>query len=347
MRIEWLSRVLGGVLIVARGLAVFADDVAAPIAVKALQGGANVFAGRASKLQFQMTSRAAVEADLAWSVSVERAVIARGEKTLSLIADRGHEVPVEVEFPGAKPGAILKGLLTLDLRARDGVHVQRTTDLYVFSPDIGSHRQSWLESLDIRLFDPRKATAAALTDGRIPYRMIPQADELPSGQGLMIYGEGIAPERQAAVWSSAMLAAQKGRQALVLGSSGSVLRQNDLIPGGNGGPAAFSVRKKDVIRGFDKRLDADQWQSPGRIVAASLHWGARDQSAMIEFQNNNAGWPFLDIRYPKGGRLIWVGFGIVESWQATPAARYLLLRLLEDIVSGNQESEGTEHATKN
>ena len=53
----------------------------------------------------------------------------------------------------------------------------------------------------------------------------------------------------------------------------------------------------------------------------------------VEFRNEQDGWHWLDIRHRSGGRLLWLGFGVTESWDATPAARYLLLKVMEEVVT--------------
>jgi hypothetical protein len=199
-----------------------------------------------------------------------------------------------------------------------------------------------LKSFEITLFDPAQKTATALAEAQIPY----QLTDSPKGSGaaLMVYGEGIEPSRQTACWQAAMDQAASGRKVILLASSGGHIDLTGLMTTSAVGPKAVLLRRSDVIRELDKRLDAKAWQAPGRIVASSLHWSVKGNSPQLDLREDQQGWPWLDVRYPNGGRLVWTGMGVIESWEATPAARYLFVKLLEEVMVEKPESGGTKHA---
>jgi hypothetical protein len=133
---------------------------------------------------------------------------------------------------------------------------------------------------------------------------------------------------------------------IVLASSGGSIPVDGLFTRRDGLSTGIVLRGNEVIRDFDKRLDFAEWPAPGRVVASSLHWTARGETPRIEFRDNSSGWPWLDLRYRNGGRLACVGFGVIESWEATPAARYLFLKLLEDVMIEKPELGGSKHVEK-
>ena len=319
---------------------VCAQDSPTGLSVGPAQRWTNVFAGRKSKLVFQGSATRAAQATLSWSVSVERGVIARGQQVLRLAAGQSENMSVEVEFPDVRPGLIVPGAISLDLRTSTGQQVTDQSVLYVFSPDVVSNRHEFLNSLNLSLFDPGQKTSAALTEAGIPFRLkeSPQA----TAAGLLVFGEGIEPARQAACWQAGLDAAASGRQVILLASSGGSQPLDGLLTAGKASPLSVSLRRADVVRDLDRRLDAVAW--PGeKLAVASLHWSSRGNVPQLELRPDAAGWTWLDVKYPGGGRLIWIGLGVTESWDNTPAARYLFVKLLEKIVNEKPEAGGTKH----
>ena len=48
------------------------------------------------------------------------------------------------------------------------------------------------------------------------------------------------------------------------------------------------------------------------------------------------GWPWVEMEYEGGGRLIICGFAMIEQWESTPAPRFLLARMLEYVVRSGE-----------
>ena len=319
------------------------DAATPPVSVRLAHGWTNVFAGKPTKLDCQVTSQAAGAATLYWSVSLDRAVIARSERAMNLEANRAAEVSLDVDFPELKPGLIVPAAVTLEVRTQGGLRAQANVVLHVFSPDVTANREQWLKSLEIALFDPAGKTGTAFEASRFPFRNI----EGPEGSnGLIVVGEGIEPARQDASWQAAIASASSGRRVIVMASPSGTNPLAEVFAANDRRPTAVSLRHSDVIRDLDKRLDTVQWPAPGRMVAASLHWTAKGDAPVIEIRDDSAGWPWLDVRYANGGRLIWTGMGLIESWETTPAARYLFVKLLEDVMIEKPEVKGSKHAAQ-
>ncbi len=322
------------------------DAVVQPVSVRPTHGWTNVFAGKSTRFDCQVTSQAAGTATLYWSVSVERAVIGRGERALNLEANRATDVSLDLDFPELKSGLVVPAAVSLEVRTQGGMRAQRTVALHVFSPDIAANRAQWLKSLEVSLFDPAGKTSAALEVSHIPYRITDGPHGSQTTNGLIIHGEGIEPARQSASWQAAVASAASGRRVIVMASSGGVIPLDGVFMANDGRPTAVSLRRSDVIRDLDKRLDCVEWPAPGRLVAASLHWSVKGGAPVVEIRDDTAGWPWLDVRYPNGGRLVWTGLGLIESWETTPAARYLFVKLLEDVMIEKPEAGGSKHAVQ-
>ena len=317
------------------------------VGVRRVDSWTNLFGGKPASMTCEVSSKQAGEATLSWSLVVSGGVVARGEKAVTLNADRAVEVAWDVDLPEVKPGLIVPATLRLAVQPQDGSPkfepVEANAALSICSPDATALRGEWLKSLDIVLFDPTQRTADLFERNRIPCRVADDPQCAGLTKGLILYGEGIDPARLDAVWSAAVEAASAGRRVLVLASPGAAVPMEGLLASSNDSLRSVSLKRNDIIRELDKRLDATAWPKPGRLVASSLHWTVRVEQPRVEFRDGAEGWSWLHVRHRSGGRLIWLGFGLVESWEATPTARYLLLKVLEDLSTDKLVVEGKQN----
>ena len=314
------------------------------VIVRRVDSGTNLFAGKPAKMTCEVSSKQAGEATLSWSLVVSGGVIARGEKIITLNIERAVDVSWDVELPEVKPGLIVPATLRLAVNPQAGSPkfepVAADVSLSICSPDATALRGEWLKSLDLVLFDPAERTVDVFARSRIPCRVAGDPQCAGLTKGLILYGEGIDPARLDAVWSAAIEAASSGRRVLVMASPGANVPIEGLIASSDDSIRSVSLKRNDIIRELDKRLDATAWPKPGRLVASSLHWTARGEQPSVEFRDDAEGWTWLQVRYRNGGRLIWTGFGLAESWEATPTARYLFLNVLEDLSTDKPVLEG-------
>ena len=314
------------------------------VSVRRVDSWTNLFAGKPASMTCEVSSKQAGEATLLWSLVVSGGVVARGEKAVTLDVARPVKVAWDADLPEVKPGLIVPATLRLAVHPQAGSPkfepVEANVVLSICSPDATALRGEWLKSLDIVLFDPAQRTADVFERNRIPCRVADDPQCAGLTKGLILYGEGIAPERLDAVWSAAVEAASAGRRVLVLASPGAAVPMEGLLASSTDSLRSISLKRNDIIRELDKQLDATSWPKPGRLVASSLHWTVRGEQPRVEFRDDAEGWSWLHVRHRSGGRLIWLGFGLVESWEATPTARYLLLKVLEDLATDKPVVEG-------
>ena len=320
------------------------------VAVQRRDAWTNLFAGKSARLTCEVIAKQDGGATLQWSVAVAGAVIARGEQAVDFQADETKGVSWDVELPELRAGVVAEASLEIGLRARDGSPpfeaVPVRVPLLVSSPEVTAQRAEWLKSCELVLFDPAGKTADAFARSRIPHRVAEEPQCAHLSPGLIVYGEGIDEERLEAVWRAAVEAAVSGRRVLVLSSPRAAVPVERLMTPQEDAVESIRLRRSDIITLWDKRWDAIEWPAPGRLVASSLHWTARGDVPLVEFRNDRDGWHWLDVRHRNGGRLMWSGWGIVESWEATPMARLVLVKMLEELSLDRHLKEGLKHDEK-
>ncbi len=317
------------------------------VSVRRVDSWTNLFAGKPAAMTCEVSSKQPGEASLSWSLVVSGGVVARGEKAVTLDAARAVQVSWDVDIPEVKPGLIVPAMLRLAVHPQPGAPkfepVEASIALSICSPDATALRGEWLKSLDIVLFDPAQRTADVFERHRIPCRVADDPQCAALTKGLILYGEGIDPARLDAVWSAAIEAASSGRRVLVMASPGASVPIDGLISSADDSLRSVSLKRNDIIRELDKRLDATAWPKPGRLVGSSLHLSVRGEQPRVEFRDDAKGWSWLHVRHRSGGRLIWLGLGLAESWEATPTARYLLLKVLEELSTDKPVVEGKQN----
>ena len=104
-------------------------------------------------------------------------------------------------------------------------------------------------------------------------------------------------------------------------------------------PARVVLGRQDAITTLDKRLDAAAWPPDGEVVASTLSITSKRYRVVGEVGEAKDGWSWIEVRYPKpGATLLICGFSVVEHWDAGPAPRYLLARMLEHVAQRKSET---------
>jgi len=319
--------------------------------IEPVEKWANVFSGTQAKLHYTVRTAQALEGRLNWSLSVNRRTVEHGQLPLTLAVGRAAEATVAFTVPEVKEGVILESQLSVAAysggdREPVATHARK---LCIFPHDPFLDRRVWLQGLKITLFDPEGKTADVFEKARIPFKFTKNTAALDDlKEGMLVIGEGTAWRDYRALGETAVKAAAQGVPVLCLAP-----RDGSLILPGTAGtelplPLSLTLRREDVMRELDPRLDAVAWPPEGKIAVSRLTIkGDRDQ-VVAETSLEPGAWPWLEVRYPTAkGRLLVCGFGIVRHWEATPAPRYLLSELFMRLTAEKHLTPLTQKERKN
>lgn len=253
----------------------------------------------------------------AWSFSVGGALVARGD-----LAANGE---IALQFPPVKPGVVLDGALRLEAAGR-----QRTHPLWIFPADPWSETRATLKEAGLRLFDPAGKTAEVLEKADVPFTRLRNAEAIGELRaGLLLVGEGVSLREQRGLPALLEQAAAAGARVICLAPSEGYLG----LPGADAEPRpVLTLAGADKITALDKRLDARVWPE-GPAVATTWTPDASRRRVEGEWHADPRGWPWIEARWPNGGRLTYCGLGLIRSWEKTPAARYTLEQLVRTHVA--------------
>lgn len=314
--------------------------ISAPVSIELRERWTNVFGGQTAKFHVEVRSHQALvgRLGLALLAPTTQRPLWRHEVPLHTQAGRIEVVPLEVPVPPVKDDVSLP----LVFQARvfgdgEAARAECETTWWAFGPDPFAGRNQWLESLELVLFDPAGTTADTFQQAGIPFlRVRNSAALLERRSGLVVVGEGLSFRKNRALAESLSALPAQGVSVLCLAPAEGEI----ALPGVEDGPAvpaALAFRRQDVIAELDKRLDARAWPADREIIAASLALAGSGSGVVARVGTGEGGWPWMEaVSFVEGelpgrrpARFIVCGFPLIAKWGATPAPRYLLLRLLE------------------
>jgi hypothetical protein len=287
------------------------------------------FGGRQVTLHFTVRSEEPVDGRILWSHVADGRTIARGELAAKLKRGAASEAEIGLRLPEVREGVVLDTQLNVVFADRQNQVLARHDRIVrLFPTDPFVDRRNWLCGLGIVLYDPKGKTEAVCKAHDLPYRLVGTMSALSKvAQGTVVVGEGLSIEDRKGFAETLLQLAAGGVSVLCLAPA-----DGDFpFPGGGDDPQPCRVvlGNCEVIRELDKRLDADAWPPEGRVAATGLELSTSRREALLREGPPPRAWPWLEVVYPQGGRLIVCGFGIVEHWDAGPTPRWLLLRILE------------------
>lgn len=288
----------------------------------------NVFGGQEAIFHIEIAAQTEFSGRMIWRLSAGDRTLWRNERSVRVEPGRTETVPINVRIPPVAPGVVYATRLTVEV-ARDGdrkalAEVQRT--IHAFPEEIFHEQTRRLAALEIHLFDPVGTTADRLQAAGVELTRVHNLDALEVlDRGVIIIGEGLDLREYRALPEILLNRAAAGRTVLCLASVDGAITlagANDAIQ-----PERIVFRREKVIREWDKRLDADAWSPDGRMVASGVN--LQSYRGRVVGAIEAAGWPWLEMRFEGGGRLIVCGFAIMEKWESGPTPRFLFARLLE------------------
>jgi hypothetical protein len=300
----------------------------------------NVFGGQDAEFQYRLNSPQALNGRAAWRLANDGRTLARGEIKVTAAAGQAVTIKVPLTVPPVKEGVVFKVRLSVSVFEgnRDTPAASHDKAIWIFPRDPFFGRSEWLKGLKIAVFDPDRKTTKVLEQLKVPFEELGNVESIQERKdGVVIVGEGISFRDYRGLPEALTRAAARGVAVLCLAPSGGMM----LLPGTESArlpvPQALSVRRADVIRQLDKRLDSRAWPG-GKMIASTLVLRAED--ALVQGEVAGGGWPWLEAVYAEPrGRLAICGFGIVSQWDATPTPRFLLARVLEHLTEKPEPAE--------
>jgi hypothetical protein len=265
---------------------------------------------------------------LTWRHSAGQRTIARGEIPLT----DADEIAIRLRIPPIREAVAVETTLTVAVQPRGGGEAvaSHSRRVWIFPRDPFAGRSRRLESLEIRLFDPKGTTRDAFNALSIPMQEIHNATALAQVEsGVVIIGEDVSWRDYRALGDILPLVAAKGVSVLCLAPADGAF----VLPGTRDAevpaPRSISLCREDLIARYDKRLDASAWNSRGELIARRMDITSDRRLITVEVAADEAGWPWLELEYSSQGKWIVCGFGVIEHWEASPNARFFLAALLE------------------
>jgi len=313
-----------------------------------LETWSNVFADREVAFHYRVKSRNALQGRLGWALSADQRTLHRGETGVRLPVGGEASVAITLRAPGVREGVVLPASLAVQVHDLQGKSLaQHECPVLIFASNPFAGRIEWLKRQKLTLFDPIGHTAKCLESVRVPFEQARRPAVIGELQeGILLIGEGISLDKFWGLDLAMVAAARRGVPVLCLAPSEGKLP----LPGKAGDdplPASFVLQHEEAIARLDKRLDTAAWPPDGRSVRSSLMIRAEREQVITAVEIGPKGWEWLEARYPApGARLVVCGFGIVEHWNATPAPRYALARLLEYVGQGSNRNQDQKMETR-
>lgn len=298
------------------------------------------FSGRRASIDVAIAGGHSRTTTLTWELSVAAAVTARGEMPVG--TSTPQVVKVEFDVPAIRPDAVLDAALRLQLSDPDSAAVLARVERRF--PLLGEHpftgREAWLRTLRMVLFDPEGRTADTLASAGIPCIVTRNSESLPALQpGLLLIAEGLSLRERPTLAAVLRHAFERGIPTLCLAP---VEGEFHIPISGPGESDLSHVRLADryIAEELDKRLGARAWGPDGAPVLGCVVLRGSDHGLRAVFESSG-GWPWVEVRSRSGVVLVFCGFNIIRQWEQTPAARWLLMRLLEKMAPPERQRDRT------
>lgn len=286
----------------------------------------NAFAGRETLTVGLVKERLSAGERVWFRVAKERRTIASG----TLRSEKDGHVNVPVQLPEMKPGVALP--LEVEIRAgSDQGRILHNGTLWAFAEQPFDVERKL--SRRLLLYDPEGHTEKAFRSISLACDILNKPDALEGvTNAVIVLGEGVSLEGERGLADLLGLAVARGNRVLLLAP-----REGQLKP-----PSAWRLllagNAQDVLRASAQKtasykLNLTDWPLDGRAVQRRFRlMSERDEAVFIVTPDAGCeaiGWD----DNVSGGCLRACGLGIVSKWSEVPAARWLLVELVERLAN--------------
>ncbi|MFM9961820.1 MAG: hypothetical protein ACKV2Q_11415 [Planctomycetaceae bacterium] len=306
-----------------------ADD---SLTIARVEHWSSVFGESETRWTYRVSAEQPFRDRVAWRLTVNQRTLASGELQARGEADKPGEVTLPLRWPKVKEGTALAAQLSVSVG-----DVRHEQSVWVFSRDPFVDRREWLQSLKLSVFDPPGETVKLLKESDVPHERLRTRGAVDDvNEGIVIVGEGVSLKKHDGLIDDLRSLAARGVSVLCMASADGEFRLSPDKPWA----ASVQLRRSDVIRDLDKRLDAAWWPT-GPSHRQGLRVEAMDDEVIAKISDNAKAWPWAEWEYeidtgsdrqdfsPTRPRFVWCGFGIVSAWDDGPTPRYLFVKLLE------------------
>ena len=332
-------------LVVCLRLSMSTARAADEITIEPAERWSSVFAGAETTWTYHIRSKQPIRERVAWRLTANQRTLASGEAEARGDADKPAEVSIPLRWPNVKDGVVLG--VQLSVSVGETTHVK---PVWVFPNDPFSDRQEWLKQLNLMVFDPEGDTVKQFEASDIPHSRIRQRDALDDvTEGIIVIGERTSLAKHDGLLDDLQATAARGIPVLCLASE----EGHFPWPGKADRIGSVTLRRTDVIRELDKRLDAAIWPSGKSPVSRGLIVTTRQDDVIAEVSEKPTAWPWCEWLFAshchdnesskETTRLIWCGFRVIEAWDDGPTPRYLLARMFERLEKRRKDKEDGEH----
>ncbi|NQU41510.1 MAG: hypothetical protein HQ523_16315 [Lentisphaerae bacterium] len=299
----------------------------------------NYFAEEAVTLHF--SAEPPLTGVAAWRLATGDRTLARGERAIDTHGEGASQFTVQFALPPVKDGVMMPAEVTVSVQPTGDQSAYSTNQsLWIFSRHAFVDSVTWLESVDIHLFDPEDNTAKMLEASEIPFSPVHNPDALATvTNGIIIVGEGASFQEWRALSRLMIDAARRGHHVLCLAPAEGDWVLPLAFDAEQSKPRRCTLAGNEIIKRMDKRFDHTAWAGDGRMLSSTFELqGRRDIIAAIH-ANEEGDWSWIELDYgPKGGRVIVLGFAIMAKWNVSPTPRYLFRSILEHLTPNRNEN---------
>ena len=310
-----------------------ADD---KLTISRVEHWSSVFAETETRWTYRFAAEQPFRDRISWRLTANQRTLASGELAARGEADKPGEVSLPLRWPKVKDGAALAAQLIVSVG-----EVRHEQPVWVLPRDAFADRREWIKSLKLSVFDPSGETIAVLKDNDVPHERLRSREALDDlTEGIVIVGEGVSLKKHDGLINDLRSLAARGVPVLCLASTDGEFD----FPGEKPLAASVQLRRADVIRDLDKRLDTASWPK-GASQRTGLRLASMSDEVVANVSEDATAWPLAEWEFENSTavdrlearairpRLIWCGFGIVSAWEDGPSPRYLFVRLLERLAA--------------
>ncbi|NLN01343.1 MAG: hypothetical protein GX174_05490 [Lentisphaerae bacterium] len=238
-------------------------------------------------------------------------------------------IALPVALPGIRPGVALPLEVTLRAGSEQGRVLPGGGTLWALAEQPLPPGRNPAAPRAIRLYDPVGRTEAAFRSISLPFESVVRLAALAAMTNTtLVVGEDLALESERGLWEALMASVAQGNRILLLAPADGVLRPPADWQLLMAGPADRLLRAPPR-GGAAYKLDLREWPPAGAVRIRFRLAAIRDQ---VVFEAGSAA-GCEAVRWTdaaSGGSFTACGLGIIASWETAPAARWLLVELLNE-----------------